>query len=191
MATSKSQRIGIWIIAGTMLVGTLGSFAAMMIQPANDKIDAETQQQQLAEFEKQQQAAAEERAKSVEPLDGYAAAKFDAESVTELSKEVLVKGDGKELSETDTINVSYFGWLPDGRIFDSSKVSGENKPIDIPLNQVISGWTEGIKGEKVGSTIRLVIPADKAYGDQASGIIPANTPLTFILTVNGISEAAS
>ena len=188
MATKKSTRIGIWVIAAVMLVGTLGSFAAMMIQPANDKIDQQKAEEQLAQQQEMQRIAAEERAKTTEPLDGYTAEKFDGESVDELQKEVLVAGVGAVLKATDSINVSYFGWLADGRIFDSSKISGNNTPIDIPLNGVIEGWTEGIVGEKVGSTIKLVIPADKAYGPQASGIIPANAPLAFILRIHNLSE---
>lgn len=191
MATTNSQRIGIWVIAGVLLVGTLGSFIAMMLAPANQQIDAAEQQKQMAQYQEQQAAAAEERAKSAQPLDGYAAAPFDAASVKDLQKEVLVQGTGDEVKETDTINVSYFGWLSDGRIFDSSKRSGTNTPIDLPLNGVIAGWTEGLKGQKVGSTVKLTIPADKAYGSQASGIIPANAPLVFILTINSITKAES
>lgn len=191
MATTNSQRIGIWIIAGVLLVGTLGSFIAMMLAPANQQIDANEQEKQLAAYQEQQKAAAEERAKTVEPLDGHSAAPFDAASVKELQKEVLVQGTGETVKETDTINVSYFGWLSDGRIFDSSKVKGTNTPIDLPLTGVISGWTEGLKGEKVGSTVKLTIPAAKAYGSQSSGIIPANSPLTFIVIINGIGEAQS
>jgi FKBP-type peptidyl-prolyl cis-trans isomerase FkpA len=191
MATSNSQRIGIWVIAGVLLVGTLGSFIAMMLAPTNQQIDAAEQEKQLAAYQDQQKAAAEERAKTVEPLEGHAAAPFDAASVTELQKEVLVAGSGVEVKETDTINVSYFGWLSDGRIFDSSKVKGTNVPIDLPLTGVIAGWTEGLKGEKVGSTVKLTIPADKAYGAQASGIIPANSPLTFIVIINSIGKAES
>lgn len=184
MATSNSQRIGIWVIAGVLLVGTLGSFIAMMLEPKNQEIDQVAAQQE-------QQAAAEAYQKSVEPLDGYSAAPFDAASVTELKKEVLVQGSGDVVKETDTINVSYFGWLADGNIFDSSKKSGTNTPIEFPLNGVIAGWTEGLKGEKVGSTIKLTIPADKAYGGQASGSIPANSPLAFIVTINSIGKAAN
>jgi FKBP-type peptidyl-prolyl cis-trans isomerase len=189
MATSKSQRIGIWVIAGVLLVGTLGSFIAMMLAPANQQIDQEEFAKQQAAAQQDQQAAAEERAKSAQPLDGYSAAPFDAASVSELKKEVLVQGSGDAVKESDTINVSYFGWLASGQIFDSSKRSGTNAPIELPLNGVISGWTEGLKGEKVGSTVKLTIPSAKAYGSQASGSIPADSPLAFIVTINGISKA--
>lgn len=189
MSTSNSQRIGIWVIAGVLLVGTLGSFLAMMLAPANQEIDQAELAKQQAAAQQEQQVAAEERAKSVEPLEGYTAAAFDSASVTELKKEVLVQGSGDAVKETDTINVSYFGWLAGGNIFDSSKRSGTNTPIELPLNGVIAGWTEGLKGEKVGSTVKLTIPSEKAYGSQASGSIPANSPLAFIVTINSISKA--
>lgn len=191
MATTNSQRIGIWVIAGVLLVGTLGSFIAMMLAPKNQEIDQAEQAKQTAALQQQQEAAAEEHAKSAEPLDGYSVAAFDGASVTDLKKEVLVQGSGEAVKKSDTINVSYFGWLASGKIFDSSKRSGTNTPIDLPLNGVIAGWTEGLEGEKVGSTIKLTIPADKAYGSQASGLIPADSPLAFILTINSIGKAAN
>ncbi|HEV7952007.1 MAG TPA: FKBP-type peptidyl-prolyl cis-trans isomerase [Candidatus Saccharimonadales bacterium] len=189
MATSNSQRIGIWVIAGVMLVGTLGSFIAMMLAPANAQVDQAELAKQQAAAQQEQQAAAAEHAKSVEPLEGYSATPFDAGSVTELKKEVLVQGTGDVVKDTDTMNVSYFGWLNNGIIFDSSKRNGKDSPIELQLNGVIAGWTEGLKGEKVGSTIKLTIPAAKAYGEQATGSIPANSPLAFIVTINSISKA--
>jgi hypothetical protein len=31
MATSRSQRMGIWIITGALVIGTLGSFAVLVL----------------------------------------------------------------------------------------------------------------------------------------------------------------
>ena len=59
------------------------------------------------------------------------------------------------------------------------------------LSGVIKGWTEGLTGVKVGSTVRLTIPADKAYGAQGSGIIPANAPLEFIVQVHKIDNSTT
>jgi len=189
MATARSQRIGIWIITIVMMVGTLGSFAVMVLANQNALTDQEAMNEQLKAF-KAQQDAQEAASSASEPLDGYAAAPFDAAAVTSLQKEVLVQGEGATVGATDTVNVNYFGWLPDGKIFDSSKKSGVTTPIDLALNSVIKGWTEGLTDEKVGSTVKLVIPADKAYGPSGSGSsIPPNTPLTFILTINSVKVA--
>ncbi len=188
MATKNSQRIGIWVIAGVLLVGTIGGFIAMMLGPTNQQIDLAQAQKDAIASQKEQQAAAEAYAKSAEPLEGYSAEPFDAASVMELKKEVLVQGEGEVLTDTSNINVSYFGWLADGKIFDSSMRAGQDTPIDLGLDGVISGWTKGLTGEKVGSTIKLTIPAEQAYGAQASGIIPANSPLVFILTINSLNK---
>jgi FKBP-type peptidyl-prolyl cis-trans isomerase len=45
--------------------------------------------------------------------------------------------------------------------------------------QVIEGWDEGLVGMKTGGKRKLTIPASMAYGNQAVGGIPANSPLIF------------
>ena len=53
---------------------------------------------------------------------------------------------------------------------------------------LIEGWSEGLKGMKVGGIRELTIPSDKAYGAQgsvgnedSSKNIGPNTPLKFII----------
>ena len=184
MATPKSQRIGIWIIAIVMAVGTFLSFYVMALGMQNSQAD---QAKALSEYNEQQKLAAQLNADNSEALTGYAAQKFTASDITELKVEVLVEGTGAVVKKTDTVNASYFGWTADGVIFDSSKKkSTDDAPIDFSLAKVISGWTNGVAGQKVGSTIRLSIPAAQAYGTQASGIIPANSPLEFIVSIHSV-----
>jgi FKBP-type peptidyl-prolyl cis-trans isomerase len=194
MATKKSQRVGLLIITVLMLVGTAGSLAAMGLGVKNASSE---QEKYLAEYRKsieeqqeQQKIAAEFNAQNSEPLEGYSSRVFDADIVEELVVEVLVDGDGEVIEESDMINASYFGWLSDGTIFDSStKKEAEDQPATFPLTGVISGWTKGIAGKTVGSVLRLTIPADMGYGSGGSGIIPADAPLEFIVRINSIVEA--
>lgn len=183
MATTKSQRIGIWIIVVFLVVGTLGGFLAMVLQPSNDAADAAKQQddyqKMLEEYKKQQ----EEAKKANRPLDGYEATPFDAASVTELQVETLVQGEGEELVADSKITANYFGWTSDGAIFDSTNKDGTVTPIDFGLNQVIAGWTEGLTGVKVGSIVRLTIPAEKAYGATDDGSGRPFGPLKFVVEV--------
>lgn len=196
MATSKSQRIGIWVIAITMLVGTLGSFVVYAMTVNGDSTDTSSETAKNAEllkqYQEQQKAAAVENASKAEGFGGYEARTFDANSVTELKVETLVEGTGDALKADSSIKASYFGWLSDGKIFDSSKKKDtDDAPITFSLTGVITGWTTGLTGVKVGSVVRLTIPAAQAYGDQESGIIPKNSPLEFIVQIHSIEASTT
>jgi len=197
MSATKGQQIGIWIIAIVLTVGTIGSFVAIVLQNENQAKDSVTQQadyeKQLAEYQEQQKAAAKENADNSIAIEGYSAAPFDTASVSALQKEILVAGTGDEVKATDSINASYFGWTSDGVIFDSStkKDTNTNTPVTFSLASVIKGWTEGLTGQRVGSTVKLTIPADLAYGASGSGTIPANAPLVFIVVINSIEQATN
>jgi FKBP-type peptidyl-prolyl cis-trans isomerase len=61
--------------------------------------------------------------------------------------------------------VHYSGWSTDGRMFDSSIVKGE--PMEIALDEVIPGWTEGLQLMTEGEQVRFWIPQRIAYKGQA------------------------
>jgi len=54
-----------------------------------------------------------------------------------------------------------------GTVFDSSVQRGQ--PATFPVNGVIAGWTEALQMMKVGSSWKLFIPYNLAYGDQGAG----------------------
>lgn len=96
----------------------------------------------------------------------------------------LIKGDGVTVSDTGTAVVKYTGWLTDGTQFDSSW--DKNTTYEASMSGgVIQGWIDGLKGQTVGSQLLLIIPPDKGYGDQASGSIPANSTLVFVVDIVG------
>lgn len=83
-----------------------------------------------------------------------------------LQYEVMKRGtDTVSPKATDQVKVHYHGTTIDGTVFDSSVERGE--PITFGLNQVISGWTEGVQLMHVGDKFKFFIPADLAYGDQS------------------------
>lgn len=91
---------------------------------------------------------------------------------------VTKAGTGKSPKATSTVKVHYTGKLVNGTVFDSSVERSE--PIEFPLNQVISGWTEGLQLMKEGGKTTFFIPAKLAYGSQGvPGIIPPNSTLIF------------
>jgi peptidylprolyl isomerase len=92
----------------------------------------------------------------------------------------LVVGTGTEATRGRQVTVDYTGWLPNGKMFDSSKPADRN-PLTFTLgqNRVIQGWEQGLPGMKAGGVRKLVIPAELGYGDQSRGEIPANSVLIF------------
>lgn len=114
------------------------------------------------------------------PLEGTKLQGFEpVASVPELQIIDVVEGTGDVVPENATITAHYTGALcKDGTIFQSSHDFG--KPVTFGLNQVISGWTKGVPGMKVGGTRRLVIPSALAYGSaRAASNIPPNSDLVF------------
>ena len=94
----------------------------------------------------------------------------------------LIEGDGEKLDSNSYAVVKYTGWLLDGKQFDSSW--DRNSTFDVNMQGgVIEGWLEGLKGQKVGSEVLLVVPPSLGYGDQAQGEIPANSTLVFVVDI--------
>jgi FKBP-type peptidyl-prolyl cis-trans isomerase FklB len=95
-----------------------------------------------------------------------------------LQYQVLTMGEGEKPLPTHTVTCHYHGTLIDGTIFDSSVQRGQ--PASFPLNQVITGWTEGLQLMPVGSKFRFFIPPSLGYGNrQVSAQIGANSTLIF------------
>jgi len=80
---------------------------------------------------------------------------------------VLKEGDGQIPTPEDRVTVHYRGTLLDGTEFDSSYK--RDKPTTFPVRGVIKGWTEALQLMKVGSTYRLFIPSNLAYGSRGAG----------------------
>jgi len=95
-----------------------------------------------------------------------------------LQYEVLSEGEGEKPGPDSVVKVHYEGRLIDGHLFDTSYNDEEGALI--PLDRVISGWTEGIMLMSVGSKYRLFIPSNLAYGKTGFyDVIPPYSTLIF------------
>ena len=188
MATTKAQRIGIWIIAAFMAIGTIGSFAIIVLANSNAQRDQARIQELQANYQKAQADLAKQLSeKYFDTLSSFAsrATKFDKSSVTKLKTTDLKVGDGEAITSDSTFSAYYIGWGPDGTIFDSS-LSGDTlkAPLSVQPGGVIEGWTKGVDGMKTGGVRELTIPSDLAYGESGQGdSIPPNTPLKFVVMI--------
>jgi FKBP-type peptidyl-prolyl cis-trans isomerase FklB len=86
-------------------------------------------------------------------------------------------GTGAQPDANDKVTVHYHGTLIDGTVFDSSVKRGT--PASFGLNQVITGWTEGLQYMKEGGKTTFYIPSELAYGANNKGSIPGNSTLIF------------
>ncbi len=194
MATPKSQRIGIWIIAIVLTIGTLGSFLAMILGNQNSS----TEQARIQEMSKEYSAKTDAQTKTLsdkylKDFSQYSnvPAVFEASSVKAVEKTDLKVGDGVEIKSGTPYSAYYIGWNPKGVIFDQSISTGTLK-APIAGGNLIAGWEEGVKGMKLGGVREISIPSEKAYGKTGSGEdIPADTPLKFIvMAIPKVNEVA-
>lgn len=212
MATKKSQRWGILVIMIVMVVGTLGGFAAMILSQKGQQAVAAKYQKALAAYTKEQKTyqalvdaqAGELSSKYYDTFKQYSdqVAKYDVDSVTALSTEDLVVGDGEEITGTTGFSAYYIGWDANANIFDQSIDTANNKlkaPLSIATGldaaSLIDGWKEGMKGMHVNGIRLITIPSDKAYGptgskDSSGNVtIAPNMPLKFVVMAIPTPEA--
>lgn len=90
--------------------------------------------------------------------------------------EIIAAGAGAGPKPTDTVKVNYSGSLINGTQFDASK---PGEPVEIELDQVIPGWTEGVQKIGKGGKIKLYIPPQLAYGDNGNPGIPPSSTIVF------------
>lgn len=88
---------------------------------------------------------------------------------------------GDVVQGSNTVEVCYVGFLPNGQVFDRGALVA-----DIPANQLIPGFLQGIVGMREGGTRRLIIPPALGYGNRdvtnpqtGAVVIPANSTIVF------------
>jgi FKBP-type peptidyl-prolyl cis-trans isomerase FkpA/FKBP-type peptidyl-prolyl cis-trans isomerase FklB len=103
-----------------------------------------------------------------------------------LQYEIITETDGEKPDGKSIVRVYYTGTFTDGTPFDSSN---EDEGAYIPLEMVISGWTEGLMLMSVGSKYRFYIPSELAYGKEGiQSIIPPYSTLIFTVELLEITE---
>jgi FKBP-type peptidyl-prolyl cis-trans isomerase len=94
-----------------------------------------------------------------------------------LQYEIITETSGPKPEAGSTVRVHYEGKLVDGTVFDSSIERGE--PVEFQLDEVISGWTEGLQLMSKGSKYRFFIPSNLGYGPSGWRNIPPYAALIF------------
>ena len=108
---------------------------------------------------------------------------------TGLQYKVITEGTGASPMPNDNVTLHYHGTLIDGTVFDSSVDKG--KPITMPANRFIPGFTEGLLMMKEGGKRVLYIPSNIGYGDRPApgSKIPPGSALVFEIELISVQPA--
>ncbi len=111
-------------------------------------------------------------------LDSIARKEGIHSSKTGLLYEIVTEGKGKQVPMNGAdVLITYVGRLYDGTVFDDKHAT---KPVRFDINNLITGFAEGIYRMRCGDTYRLYLPASIAYGETGvPGSIPGNAALVF------------
>ncbi|MDR0488493.1 MAG: FKBP-type peptidyl-prolyl cis-trans isomerase [Propionibacteriaceae bacterium] len=103
------------------------------------------------------------------------------EAPTELKVQVLVEGDGPEITAMDTMAVNYAEYLWTGTMI---RQTYGFEPLMGYLMGTIPGWQEGLVGLNVGSRVLLVVPPELGYPEGNPKIgIPEGSTSVFVIDI--------
>jgi len=104
-----------------------------------------------------------------------------------LRYEIISEGNGPKPTEDDIVLVNYTGALINGNIFEDSAI--HTHPEVFPIYELFPGLSEGLTLMNVGSTHRIYIPSELAYGEIGRGAqIPPYSALIFDIELLSIED---
>lgn len=192
MATTRTQRVSIWVIIIALAAGTLLSFFVIILSNSNTTKQNNKLAQEYQTYQNQVNAQTTQLSQKYFAQFSQYKSQVSAFNAADAQKglvqtDLAVGTTGSAINEDATYAAYYIGWTPDGKIFDSS-FNTDGKTLKLPLTvtpgSVISGWMSGTTGMKIGGVREITIPSEQAYGSTGNGSsIPANTPIKFIVMV--------
>ncbi|HET7831615.1 MAG TPA: FKBP-type peptidyl-prolyl cis-trans isomerase [Gallionella sp.] len=97
---------------------------------------------------------------------------------------IVKAGNGKMPLESDMVEVRYRGTLLDGTEFDATE---DKRTANLKLSALPPGWKEAVKLMPTGSTWKIFIPSNLAYGERGVGTdIGPNETLIYETELVGI-----
>jgi peptidylprolyl isomerase len=101
----------------------------------------------------------------------------------------LEEGEGEKAEATHTVVTDYTIWVQgeeEAKYIGSSEYT-QPATFVIGRESVFAGWEQGVTGMRPGGKRLLIIPPDLAFGDQATGQIPADATLIMEVELNDIT----
>ena len=95
------------------------------------------------------------------------------------------QGEGESPNTDYYATVNYKGYLLDGSVFDESAIEG----VEFDLQNVITGFAEGISYFNEGGKGIILIPPSLAFGNYTTGDIPGGAVLVFEIDLIKVTDA--
>ncbi len=197
--TSTKQRIIIGFIAVLLFVSTIMVYALIVLNGEKSKKGTAEQNAELKVLAKELDEKKKDKENAVKALnDKYfetlksARSSIKSYNVSRAQNDGLKSidlsvGTGATLEKESKYLAYYFGWCSDESVFDSSFDDNNNpKSLKDPLDvtgsgSLITGWSDGLVGAKLGGVRELHIPSTLAYGDTKEICGGKNSPLYFVI----------
>lgn len=104
------------------------------------------------------------------------------------------KGEGNSPGDGDFVVISYTGFLPGGKAFDTTEGKGK-KPLSfrMGMKQIIPGIEEVLRQMRPGGEVTCTIPSKLAYGAKGVCIegqgclIEPNTDLNYVIKLKAVA----
>merc|ERR1712227_280999 len=106
--------------------------------------------------------------------------------------------DALKCKEGSEVTIKYTGFLPklqyressinDGIIFDSSSLHPSDFKLTVGQGRTVAGFEAGVASMRKGEVSVIVMASHVGYGERATGNIPADSSLGFVLHVTEVNE---
>ena len=179
---AQQQKLHITLDPQIVLAGIVDTFKSDI------KMDEATIQKTMAVFDEQVNVLnkAKFEQESRRELDIGAAYQADfakedgvKKSKTGLLYQIVTKGSGAAIKDTDMVEIELVGTLASGKVFEKT-----TNPIALKVSDVIPALRSGIKLGGKGGEVKLVVPPEQGYGVKgAQPGIPPNATLIFNIKV--------
>jgi len=81
---------------------------------------------------------------------------------------------------SQSLAVHYDAYLPNGKMWDSSRRRGMPLRFRLGTGQVVRGLNDAVAQLSQGMRARVIIPPEMAYGERGfPGLVPPNTAVEF------------
>ena len=101
---------------------------------------------------------------------------------------IITEGDGEVVPADADVTVNYTGvnWTT-GEVFDSSWERGTPSPFN--TSGVVNGFGKAIEGQKVGTTLIVIVKPIDGYGPAGNGDIGGTDTIVFVVNIVSLDTA--